>query len=114
MAHMLLIVTRLNTCKTKFPDSYGFRKTKWVNWSKGSLPIQPPEDPPPKQRVKINLKVYFRNTEVSVVKQLPSFISRYDWESEKQLMIEEHDIDHGSKDDDEDDTPGPDHGENYE
>ena len=46
---------------------------------------------------------------MSLEEQLRSFLSRYEWENEKQPMIEEHDIDHDAEEDHEDDVPEPYH-----
>ena len=58
------------------------------------------------------MNVLLQNTEVSLVEQLRSYITRYEWETEKKPMIEERDIDHDAEDDKEDDVPGPDQEEN--
>ena len=43
---------------------------------------------------------------MSLVVQL--FITRLEWETENQPMIEQHDIDHGAEENNEDNVPGPD------
>ena len=45
--------------------------------------------PIPSGGLEIKLKVYFRHTQISLVEQLRSFISRYNYEWESQPVVED-------------------------
>ena len=86
--HAAFNLILLGILRERFPDMY----YSPLNWKVLLKDFIDRRSPIPIGGLEIKLKHYFRHSTVSLVEQLRGFTSRYEWETDNQLTIAEHDI----------------------